>query len=284
MSYSNLPKSLKGDITTRFSIWTNQMNNNLRDLDTRFGILVILERLATVSLRPATAGNGESYIIESTNEVHTYINGTWHISDLQYTEIYYDIALANFYFYDGTYNLLLQGISGDIPSGEKILFYAATAPSGYTLDATINDRIVRVVNTTGGVISGTWDDLTHQHTIIHTHEHNHTHNSGSYAARFAYRANANEAEDDQGYVFQRATGLTAWTATDGNGTWPFIDTTTEDQNNSDSNSNGVDVAGDSGSPDDSTTDSQSTNNSGIANVTHGSLEHACADFILCTRL
>jgi len=67
---------------------------------------------------------------------------------------------------------------GDIPSGTKMLFYADTAPSGWTIDNTLDDKVVFITKgssaggqTGGGAhSSGTWTQPNHTHTgPSHTH-------------------------------------------------------------------------------------------------------------------
>lgn len=45
-----------------------------------------------------------------------------------------------------------------IPSGTKMVFIQNTAPSGWTFDATLNDKVLRVTNTVGngGTTGGSW--------------------------------------------------------------------------------------------------------------------------------
>jgi hypothetical protein len=46
----------------------------------------------------------------------------------------------------------------DIPAGSKMLFIQNTVPTGWTLDVTANDRVIRVtsVGAEGGDTAGTW--------------------------------------------------------------------------------------------------------------------------------
>ena len=43
-----------------------------------------------------------------------------------------------------------------IPGGTKMLFVQAAAPVGWTLDATHNDKVLRINDTTGGGSAGSW--------------------------------------------------------------------------------------------------------------------------------
>lgn len=44
----------------------------------------------------------------------------------------------------------------DIPAGTKMLFYQASAPTGWTQDVSQNDKVIRVVSGTGGGTGGSW--------------------------------------------------------------------------------------------------------------------------------
>lgn len=66
-----------------------------------------------------------------------------------------------------------SGIIDVFPSGTKIVFYQASAPAGWTKDATHNDKALRVVSGSGGGSGGS-DSIssppTHTHTgTSHTH-------------------------------------------------------------------------------------------------------------------
>lgn len=56
-----------------------------------------------------------------------------------------------------------------IPAGTKCVFRMATAPTGWTQDATVNDRMIRALNGNGGQTGGTWtittDSVSHNHGI-----------------------------------------------------------------------------------------------------------------------
>ena len=95
----------------------------------------------------------------------------------------------------GFTNISFSGtISGDgsgltgvepFPSGTKVLFYQASAPTGWTQDTTHNDKALRVVSGSGGGSGGTHGlssppSTAHTHTGgAHTHStpnHSHSHN------------------------------------------------------------------------------------------------------------
>ncbi|GAG02888.1 unnamed protein product, partial [marine sediment metagenome] len=52
----------------------------------------------------------------------------------------------------------ISATQGSIPSGSKMLFIQDTVPTGWTLDESANDRVIRVVNVaaSGGVEGGSW--------------------------------------------------------------------------------------------------------------------------------
>lgn len=93
----------------------------------------------------------------------------------EYYEAIYDLTNDRF-------ELPINSIISDIPSGEKILFYKNTAVLGYSLLDTLDDKVVYVTKgsvaggQTGGTVhsSGSWTigGLTvdaHEHAFIHKH-------------------------------------------------------------------------------------------------------------------
>jgi hypothetical protein len=69
---------------------------------------------------------------------------------------------------------------GAIPSGSKMLFIQDTVPTGWTLDVSANDKVIRVVNVeaSGGVTGGSWtiSGVTvdgHQLSILEMPSHTH---------------------------------------------------------------------------------------------------------------
>lgn len=104
MGFSTLARGLIGQITSRFSIWTNQMNQNLRFLDSRFGGLKVLEQITTTASLPALPNDGDAYVITSTKTVETWFAdpGTWQTTQLYVPDIFWDVDQNKFYYFDGT--------------------------------------------------------------------------------------------------------------------------------------------------------------------------------------
>lgn len=89
-----------------------------------------------------------------------------------------------------------NGVSWDdvatlLPAGTKMVFYQASAPTGWTAVA-VNDMFLRVVTAggTGGSTGGTVAasaTLAHTHTIAHTHDlANHTHSTPDHQHQWDY--------------------------------------------------------------------------------------------------
>lgn len=60
--------------------------------------------------------------------------------------------------------LVIESTVGGFPAGTAMLFIQAAAPVGWTLDATNNDRFVRISNSAGGGTGGSWANFNHDHT------------------------------------------------------------------------------------------------------------------------
>lgn len=81
-----------------------------------------------------------------------------------------------------------------IPSGTKMVFYQATAPTGWTQDTSINDRVLRVVSGEGGGTGGSWiiSGLSTESAGSHSHTVNsHTHSTPDHTHTLATDANVN---------------------------------------------------------------------------------------------
>lgn len=115
-------------------------------------------------------------------------------------------------FFDTTRNVLQRdnGVSWDdvatvIPAGTKMVFYQASAPTGWTKDTANNDKALRVVSGSGGGTGGTnavSSGLAHTHTtgdftltIAEMPAHTHT-VSDQTAAGASYGTNATAGNVD----------------------------------------------------------------------------------------
>ena len=152
MGFSTLARGLIGQITSRFSIWTNQMNQNLRFLDSRMGGLKVIEQIATTASLPATPANGDSYVITSTKTVETWFSdpGTWQTTQLYIPDIFWDVDQAAFYYYDGSNILPFNSIA---PTPSNIVL-SPTCGSFSTNSTTPVDatNLIEKITTTGGTV------------------------------------------------------------------------------------------------------------------------------------
>jgi hypothetical protein len=126
--------------------------------------------------------------------------------------------------------LTLSGSLSIIPSGTIMVFYQASAPSGWTAVAQ-NDRFLRVVTagTTGGTTSGSMaasTGLTHSHTVnSHTHGMAHTHAVGTTTGAIAAGADVYANTGSTGGVSTPNTGIATDNGTDTqlSGTFAAVD-------------------------------------------------------------
>jgi hypothetical protein len=66
----------------------------------------------------------------------------------------------------------------EFAAGTKVVFYQASAPTGYTQDTSITDRVLRVVSTAGGGTGGSWTISgisVNDHTLSQSRIPAHTH-------------------------------------------------------------------------------------------------------------
>lgn len=188
----------------------------------------------TTAQRPA-AGNYGLYVNTDTATIQRDNGTTWE-----------DVATTPAY-------------AGPIPAGTKMPFYQSIAPTGWTIDASVNDRFVRIVSAAGGVTGGAFSNLSHTHT-----GGAHTHGSSALSALIGPETGGTSriTLSQNSTVF---TGTNRW-ATGGIG----MDT-------SNTNSSGaVNISG--------STDSGGAVATGTpSGLTHASGQHAYADFIICTK-
>lgn len=158
----------------------------------------------------------------------------------------------------------LNGVTGPIqtqignatfPAGTKLPFYQAAAPTGWTLDSSVNDRFIRISSSAGGTTSGSFSNLSHSHS------HAHTHSDGDLHAQIAVNAGFDGIEVNHVTV-------TSWTPDDADDSGGSVTP-------SGSSTTGVNVAGDTGGASVTNTDAQT--------ISHGAAQHAYADFIICTK-
>lgn len=93
--------------------------------------------------------------------------------------------------------LTVTGSLSFIPAGTQMIFYQASAPTGWTAVA-VNDKFLRVVSsggtggTTGGTVAAS-SSLAHSHTVnSHTHDlGNHTHSTPAHVHQLDYTSLSN---------------------------------------------------------------------------------------------
>jgi len=92
-------------------------------------------------------------------------------------------------------NLLWKPDAGGLPSGTAFIFPQGSAPVGWITEPALNDRMMRVVNTTGGVstIGGSHNPVFNDKAPLHTHTgslqsagSSHIHNSANDDGKFWY--------------------------------------------------------------------------------------------------
>jgi hypothetical protein len=163
----------------------------------------IRERLATEHTN-ITGSLGQAELRHSAGRCSVaYYGSTSDINALSSPPQYavaFDTTLKSWKYYTGS-----AWTRGDaIPSGSKMVFYQASAPAGWTQDTSVDDRALRVVNSSGGGYGGSWTisgltgsgdvgSTTLSETQIPSHRHTivaySTTLSGNYNAHQHTRAN-----------------------------------------------------------------------------------------------
>ena len=49
-----------------------------------------------------------------------------------------------------------DALYGSFPATTRVAFFQAAAPTGWTIDATLNDKLIRIDSTAGGGVGGAW--------------------------------------------------------------------------------------------------------------------------------
>lgn len=148
-----------------------------------------------------------------------------------------------------------QITNSTFPAGTKLPFYQAAAPTGWTLDSSVNDRFIRISSSAGGTTSGSFSNLSHAHS------HAHTHGDGDLYAQISINAGFDGIEVNHVTV-------ASWTPDEADDIGGSVTP-------SGSSTTGVNVVGDTGAASVTNTDAET--------ISHGSAQHAYADFIICTK-
>jgi len=97
----------------------------------------------------------------------------------------------------GGNSILTTASSVGFPSGTKVVFAQASAPTGWTQDTTNNDKALRVVSGSGGGTGGT-HALTSPPSTSHTHTGpSHTHSTPSHSHSHTLSAGAHTLSTSQ---------------------------------------------------------------------------------------
>lgn len=162
-----------------------------------------------------------------------------------------------------------------IPTGTVMVFYQAAAPTGWTIGAVVNDRILRVVTGgSGGSTGGSWSAISISGTTSSngSHDHtvdSHTHGAGSFAAELDF--------DGDEIMVDLVNPDANWSSDQ------RIGSVSDQGSSGGTRSSAIDVQGTSGgaSPD---TDSAGAHTHTFSDTgTHGSAQHAYADVIIATK-
>lgn len=151
--------------------------------------------------------------------------------------------------------LVLASSVGGFSSGTVLIFPQASAPVGWTIDASVNDRFVRISNSAGGGTGGSWANFNHSHT------HSHTHSDGDLHAQISINAGFDGVEVNH-------VSVPSWTPDEADDIGGSVTP-------SGSSTTGVNVAGDTGSA--------STSTTSTASISHGSTQHNYINAIICTK-
>lgn len=73
---------------------------------------------------------------------------------------------------------------GAVPAGTKCIFFQDTAPTGWQIDTSLNDKCVLIDSNNGGTTTGSWtiSGLTHSHTHTYSDVPRHRH---TFTKRFS---------------------------------------------------------------------------------------------------
>lgn len=297
---------LNYDLNGTEADYFTKLNENTLKIDA-FLPLCVIEQIALADL-PLVPTDGEIYLVDSST-IYIRQQSTWYTFILPCGITFYDETEQNFYKYDGTNIFLdtgtdgvldavnvggqvevyrdkisgilnfktlvagagitltpnaddieIEALASGFPAGTKLPFYQAVAPVGWTLDASINDRFIRISNSAGGTTSGSFSNLSH------FHPHSHTHSAGTLTSQIAW----NDPTVNTGRCYIRRRTIASWTPNTVSGGFSGIDPI-----DGTTPVTGSIVVGDTGAA--------SITNTSTQTISHGSAQHAYADFIICTK-
>ena len=98
-------------------------------------------------------------------------------------------------------SIILTEAAGGFPSGTVMVFYQASAPTGWTKSTAQNNKSLRVVSGTGGGSGGSWDlssGVTSSSTGAHTHSgSSHTHSTPNHSHSHSLSAGSHTLSTSQ---------------------------------------------------------------------------------------
>jgi len=191
---------------------------------------------------------------------------------------------------------------GDIPSGTRMLFYQASAPTGWSQVTSVNDKVLRVVDSGGGTTGGSWTisglsvdghSLSESELPSHSHDfsgsgntssdgsHSHTgstNTTGSHRHSILRTSGTEFTEFDQVSNKKFGNGV-SFSSSGPDGNWISLSGNHSHSlsiNSNGSHSHSFSVSGDTGNT--------GGNNSHSHGISHnGSWRPAYADVIICER-
>ena len=156
-------------ISRSFETTSENTNTTILPADTFSYLEIDTTASVTVTLPPANSvAHGRFYAIADvtgnagTNNIVVDGDGTEEIDGQTTFNVNSDYGSAIFAS-NGTDAWKVVASYGSIPAGTKLPFYQAAAPVGWTLDTSVNDRFIRISNSAGGTTSGSFSNLSHDH-------------------------------------------------------------------------------------------------------------------------
>lgn len=152
MAFTTLFRGIIGEITSRFSVWTNQMNQNLRRINMRNGGLTCIEQIATFGDLPVSPADGDTYVVTSTKTVYTWYDdpGTWESTQLYVPDIFWDQNNSKFYYYDGV--TIQELLTGTLPPANIVYSDSCGAFSTLSTTAVSVTNLNESITTSGGPV------------------------------------------------------------------------------------------------------------------------------------